>query len=182
MSIDTAMMMGANMVAMAKKPCHRCCRKRQIVLICDMASTTRPVSYRNKMQAQARACHQCGATFHSIRSDARYCSARCRKRAARMPLFKKGSPACDFDYEHDKDFDGEPASVTRARAVGWQLEEGERLTRDFALLRPGTEPHEISNKTLRGVRKVARAWATLWKELRSRQRGCRAFDETEASG
>jgi hypothetical protein len=72
--------------------------------------------------------------------------------------------------------------VTRANAIAWQLSEAERLAAEFALLRQGTERHEISNKTLRGVRKVARAWATLWKELRSRQRGCRAFDETEASG
>ena len=80
------------------------------------------------------------------------------------------SAACDFDFEHDKDFDGEPASVTRARAVSWQLGEGARLAEEFALLRRGTEPHEISSKTLRGVRKVARAWAKLWNELRARQR------------
>jgi hypothetical protein len=112
----------------------------------------------------------CGASFRAIRSDARYCSARCRQRAARIPSFQKGSPACDFNFEHDKDFDGEPESVTRARAAVWQLDEGERLAEEFALLRRGTEPHEISAKTLRGVRKVARAWAKLCKELRARRR------------
>ena len=60
--------------------------------------------------------------------------------------------------------------MRRAKAVAWQLSEGELFAEEFALLQPGTEPHEISNKTLRGVRKVARAWAKLWKDLRARQR------------
>ena len=142
------------------QPCHRYCQTRQFVRTCDMASRPRkrPVSY-------PRACHMCGAGFQSIRSDARYCSARCRKRAARTPLIQTGSPACDMDWEHDKGFDGEPDSVTRARAVDWQLKEGERLAEECALLRRGTEPHEISNKILRGVRRVARSWAKLWKDL-----------------
>jgi hypothetical protein len=41
--------------------------------------------------------------------------------------------------------------VTRANAIAWQLSEAERLAAEFALLRQGTERHEISNKTLRGV-------------------------------
>ena len=73
-------------------------------------------------------------------------------------------------YDPELQQDDEPDSVFRANAAAFQLYEGERLTREFALLRRGAEAHEISNKTLRGVRKVARAWAALWKELRSRQR------------
>ena len=30
-------------------------------------------------------CHQCGDTFEATRSDASYCSARCRVRASREP-------------------------------------------------------------------------------------------------
>ena len=76
-------------------------------------------------------------------------------------------------YDLEQQEEGEPDSVFRANAAHYQLGEGERLAAEFALLRRGTEPHEISNKTLRRVRKVARAWANLWKELRARQRGAK---------
>jgi hypothetical protein len=36
-------------------------------------------------------CHSCGITFQAVRSDAKYCSARCRQRARRQPRdFRSG--------------------------------------------------------------------------------------------
>ena len=133
------------------------------MFIWDMASSPR----RHPVPAR-RECAICGAAFTAVRSDARFCSSRCRKRWAREPV--NLAPVDCWDQEHDQD-EGEPDSVFRRNAMNYQLDEAERLAKEFALLRPGTEPHEISKKTLRGVRKVARAWAALLKELRARQRG-----------
>ena len=64
----------------------------------------------------------------------------------------------DVDWEWDKEHPHEPDSVTRATASDWQLKEAMRLAEEFAFLRPGTQPHEISKGTLRRVRQVQRAW------------------------
>ena len=133
----------------------------QFVSIYDMASRPhrRPVSH-------LRACHMCGAGFHAIRSDARFCGKRCCKRAERAEDIDPD----DVDCEWDKETPFEPDSVTRATASDWQLKQAMRLAEELALLRPGTAPHEISRQTLRRVRRVQRAWAALWKELRARSR------------
>ena len=76
----------------------------------------------------------------------------------------------------------EPDSVTRATASDWQLKQAMRLAEELALLRPGTAPHEISRQTLRRVRRVQRAWAALWKELRARSRTPVNTPASEAGG
>jgi hypothetical protein len=123
-----------------------------------------PRPHRQPLRTQ-RHCFQCNRVFTATRSDARYCSAKCRQRAARAPVRLVDC------YDPEQRQEGEPDSVYRFNAAAWQLSEAERLAKEFALLQPGTEPYEISNKTLRGVRAIARAWAKLWKELRARRLG-----------
>jgi hypothetical protein len=61
--------------------------------------------------------------------------------------------------------EGESDAEGRARAVEWQLHEAERLAKDFALLRPGTQRSEIKAKTIRKVGAVIMAWRKLEKEM-----------------
>jgi hypothetical protein len=124
----------------------------------------------------------CKQPFIPKRADARTCSNKCRQALLRRrrrfdALFPKGSPACDIDWEHDKDFDAEPDDLQRRRAADWQLFEALRLAREFALLRPGTEPVEISKRRRRimpRVREVIREWKQLLAKLRATARTERA--------
>lgn len=121
-----------------------------------------------------RRCRFCKRPFIPTRADAHTCSNRCRQalhrgRRRRLKLFPKDSPACNIDWEHDT-FEGEPELKQRAGAADWQLDEAERLAKEFALLRPGTEPHEITarrRRVLPRVRAVIRAWRQLLEKLRS---------------
>jgi hypothetical protein len=81
--------------------------------------TPRRNSYR------ARKCRACKRPFIPKRADARTCSNRCRQTLHRRnrrfdALFPKGSPACDIDWEHDKDRPDELDSVTRRNAADWR--------------------------------------------------------------
>jgi hypothetical protein len=100
----------------------------------------------------------------------------------RMPKVKKGrrtpvdvTPGkierlgCDFDFENDKDYSGEPDSVFRARAADWQLDEALRLAEEFAWLRPGTEAHEIKASDLKRVQKVIKAWTNTLRKLKGKK-------------
>jgi hypothetical protein len=67
-------------------------------------------------------------------------------------------------------FEGEPDSAFRARATDWQLMEAQRLAKEFALLKPGTQPKEISarrRRVLPRVRAVIRVWRELLEKLRT---------------
>jgi len=122
---------------------------------------------------RSRRCAACKQPFIPKRADARTCSNKCRQALLRRrrrfgALFPKGSPACDIDWEHDKDFDAEPDDLQRSRAADWQLHEALRLAREFALLRPGTEPTEISKRWRRVIPRVRATARTERADPRAR--------------
>lgn len=47
------------------------------------AAAVSAIASKPKKAGRERACHQCGTTYRSIRSNSLYCSTPCRKRAAR---------------------------------------------------------------------------------------------------
>jgi hypothetical protein len=86
-------------------------------------------------------------------------------------LFPKGSPACGIDWEHDPEFDAEPESDIRARAMEWQLSELFRIGgKECALLRRGTLNGEIKDRHLTGLRKAAETIAETYNELARRSK------------
>jgi hypothetical protein len=74
---------------------------------------------------------------------------------------KKLESACDIDWEHYKDDDSEPDSVMHERAADWQLHEAQRLALEFALLRPGVQPQQITKTVLQRIDQVIQAWREL---------------------
>jgi hypothetical protein len=86
-------------------------------------------------------------------------------------LFPKGSPACDFDFEHGtQDGDDDGGAFMRARAVKWQMLEAERLAVECALLRDGTTGAEVKKLHISTALKVARHWVKLANQLRTQRR------------
>jgi len=75
--------------------------------------------------------------------------------------------ACAINWEDYKE-DGQTDADARRNAVAWQLHEGERLAREFALLRPGTQRSEIKKATLRKIEAIIAAWRRLHKQLSQR--------------
>jgi hypothetical protein len=76
---------------------------------------------------------------------------------------------CGFNFEQDKDYEDEPDTITRQRAADWQLDEGLRLAKEFALRRPGTDPQEITKTAIKRVRQIARAWSLLADHLEKKR-------------
>lgn len=63
-------------------------------------------------------CESCGETFRASRSDARYCSARCKKRAQRgLPPEQKPALALVPSAERQPRDDGEHETLTSIRAA-----------------------------------------------------------------
>ena len=119
-----------------------------------------------------RKCQACRRWFMPSRSDARFCSAACRQRAYRRRVPPSGRIAemgCDFDYEHDKDYDSEPERQSHLRAAQWQLWEALRLANEFALFRNGAP--KVSRRMLTRVRAVVKRWRRLAAELAQKRGG-----------
>lgn len=86
-------------------------------------------------------------------------------------LFPKGSPACDFDFEHgSEEGDDDGGAFMRARAVKWQMLEAERLAVECALLRDGTTSAEVKKVHIATALKIARHWTKLAEQLRTQRR------------
>jgi hypothetical protein len=126
------------------------------------------------MQRARRKCLQCRSWFRPTRSDARFCKAACRQLAYRQrhdPHRRQPSKSeCDRDHEHERVFPDDPDWVFNRNAADWQLDEGLRLAEEFALLRPGTRPQDITRARIAEVRKIANAWKELAAELRRQRR------------
>jgi hypothetical protein len=87
-----------------------------------------------------------------------------------QPTFGGTGSACDINWENHREDDSETDAVMRARAVEWQLHEAERLALEFALCRPGTQPHEIRPKFIKNIFKISRVWKKLGQQLSGGQR------------
>jgi len=82
-----------------------------------------------------------------------------------------GQTDCDYNPEFEKAFADESDAEFRRNAVNWQLFDIERmLTKDFALLRPGTAPREITKALRKRVRSIKRMVDTLDDQLGQRSR------------
>jgi hypothetical protein len=81
----------------------------------------------------------------------------------------EGQGECDYDPETEPAFeDDTPRDFRRNAAVHQEIEAG-RLAREYALLRAGTQPEEITQARRRQVKAVAAAWRRLVVELEKRR-------------
>jgi predicted nucleic acid-binding Zn ribbon protein len=130
------------------------------------------------MKRRARRCPACKKSFIPKRADARTCSNKCRQALHRRNhsfrrwrvLPPEGQGECDFNPEIEPAFADDKPHQFRHSAAVHQIDEAIRLAKEFALLRPGTEPHEISarrRRILPRVRAVIRAWRELLDKLRA---------------
>src|SRR5262245_39505358 len=127
-----------------------------------------------------RKCAACRDWFTPTRSNVRYCSRACKQRAYRRrradplsPRNLRAEAGCDFDWEHDREYEGESTQVLNRRAANWQINEALRLADEFALCRDGMQPSDISRRTLTRVRAVAKHWRALANRLKQHKQASR---------
>jgi hypothetical protein len=110
-------------------------------------------------------CIECKRSFKPSRSDTKICSNKCRqardRRLHRKPRWRASASECDFDPEHDRVFPDTTDREVRGDAASYQMREAKRLVAEYALLRPGTQPHEITATRLRVIRSVIAASTRL---------------------
>ena len=88
-------------------------------------------------------CIECNQPFKPTRSNVKVCSNKCR--LARNRRLRPHT--ADREMLHD--------------AARFQMREAKRLVAEYALLRPGTQPHEITATRLREIRSVIAASTRL---------------------
>ena len=72
---------------------YRCCTYRCAGAVWAKIATERRSRYRAEHHIKRLSCEACGSTFIAARSDARYCSDRCRQRARRKAQGASQLPA-----------------------------------------------------------------------------------------
>jgi hypothetical protein len=132
------------------------------------------------MPQHRRKCAACRDWFTPARTNVRYCSPACKQRAyrrrrvdPRAPRNLRAEAGCNFDWEHDKEYEHETNRKLNRRAANWQVDEALRLADDFALCRDGTLPSDISRRMLARVRAVAKCWRALASKLKQHKQASR---------
>jgi hypothetical protein len=106
-------------------------------------------------------CIECKRPFKPTRANVQLCSNKCRQARARRLRRKPASASeGDFDPEHDRAFPDTTDREMRRDAAS-QMREARRLVAEYALLRPGTQPDEITATRLREIRSVIAASTRL---------------------
>ena len=100
-------------------------------------------------------CIECKQPFKSTRANLKLCSNKCRQ-ARHQRLCCKPR---DFDPEHDRAADRAFPDTTD-REMRRDVE-ARRLVAEYALLRPGMQPYEITATRLREIRSVIAASTRL---------------------